>query len=553
MTCRYPVYIRIIKKTYSLALFIIALISISTETQPLKAQSIINKPPNGWHLLDLENDGYYGISLSRGGETFLQNKQAKPVIVAIIDAGADTLHPALNDRLWRNSGEIFNNRKDDDGNGYVDDFFGWNFLGNGLDTNLNVKTDLYEYQRIYLQNRDAFENLTKVDRLKGRKKENYDRWLRAKRKTIEASPAYKASNKMRELKDLMGPADSIIRERVRSVYTGIDLDTLQFDTLDRSLLAAVSMMQFVYSIVEPETNNTVLTKKLDSLINNYNVTDDVALAYTDTLTDYRKKVLGLRRNKGYGNNRVMVGNTMHGTHVAGIIGEITGINESIAKSVSLMILRAVPDGDEHDIDIASAIRYAVDNGATIINMSFGKAFSPEEKLVQKAVRYAARKEVLLVQAAGNDNLDIDTAYNYPTAKYKGRKASNYITVGASSDPKFSESKFLIAPFSNYGKEIVDVFAPGVSIYSAVPDGAYASLSGTSMAAPVVSGLAALLKAVYPELKATELKKLIEDSALKHSESTPMPRKEGNISLKDVSRTGGIINVYEALKMAEDRS
>ena len=258
-------------------------------------------------------------------------------------------------------------------------------------------------------------------------------------------------------------------------------------------------------------------------------------------------------DKFYGNNDVMVSNksALHGTHVSGIIGASrkNGVGmDGVADNVKIMMLRAVPDGDEHDKDIALAIRYAADNGAQVINMSFGKGFSPEKKWIDEAVKYAESKGVLLVHAAGNDAKNIDTTFNYPTpVDLDGKRPGNWITVGASGDPKAGG---VTANFSNFGKSEVDVFAPGVKIYSTVPGGnTYQNLQGTSMASPVVAGLAAFLLEYYPALSAAQVKMVIEKSSNKLTEKVKNPETEEMVSLGDISKSGGLVNAYEAIKLA----
>jgi len=254
----------------------------------------------------------------------------------------------------------------------------------------------------------------------------------------------------------------------------------------------------------------------------------------------------------YGNGDVMASTPFHGTHVSGIIAAARnngkGI-DGIADNVRIMMVRAVPDGDEHDKDIALAIRYAVDNGAKVINMSFGKGFSPEKKWVDDAVKYADEKGVLLVHAAGNDAADVDTAWNFPTpVMLDNERAPNWITVGASGDPKAGG---ITASFSNYGKKEVDVFAPGVKIYSTIPGGdTYGNAQGTSMASPVVAGIAAFLLEYFPTLSPEQVKAVIEESAQKPSMKVDVPGSDGDeVSLSDISRTGGLVNAYEAAKLA----
>ena len=216
-----------------------------------------------------------------------------------------------------------------------------------------------------------------------------------------------------------------------------------------------------------------------------------------------------------------------------------------------MMIRAVPDGDEYDKDIALAIKYAVDNGAKVINMSFGKGLSPEKKWVDSAVRYAELKDVLIVHAAGNDGEDNDTTGNFPNPDLAilHRKATNFITVGASSDPKVSGD--YVGDFSNYGKNSVDIFAPGVKIYSTLPGrSSYGYLRGTSMASPVVAGVAAVIRSYFPALSASQVKYAIEKSAVADQSITvTRPGTKEMIKMTDLCISGGWINAYNAVKVA----
>jgi subtilisin family serine protease len=271
---------------------------------------------------------------------------------------------------------------------------------------------------------------------------------------------------------------------------------------------------------------------------------------------YRQEIVGDNENdindRYYGNNDLSA-TPFHGTHVAGIIAAARNNNkgmDGVADNVKIMMLRAVPDGDEHDKDIALAIRYAVDNGARVVNMSFGKDFSPQKKWVDEAVKYAESKDVLLIHAAGNDGKDIDSADNYPNAVIKstGERAKNWINVGASGD---DQAGGLTASFSNYGKNEVDVFAPGVRIYSTIPGGnTYGNAQGTSMASPVVTGTAAFLMSYFPDLSAIQIKQVIEESAQVPADTVRKPGSDEMVKLKEISKTGGVINAFEAAKLAE---
>ena len=212
-----------------------------------------------------------------------------------------------------------------------------------------------------------------------------------------------------------------------------------------------------------------------------------------------------------------------------------------------MILRAVPDGDERDKDVANSIRYATDNGAKVINMSFGKAYSYDKSAVDAAVKYAASKDVLLVHAAGNDGVNNDKVPHYPSNQFlDGTSSSNWIEVGASS---YSNN---VASFSNYGKKVVDLFAPGVAIYSTAPGNKYRNLQGTSMAAPVAAGVATLLRSYFPELSAAQVKNIMMKSVVKMPDKVELPGKEDKakmVKLKKLCVSGGVVNAYNAVELA----
>ncbi len=532
--------IRLMKRTTFLA--ILGMVSTS-----LLAQK--DDVPKGWHMLDKTTSGYYGISVDKA-YSFVKAKKlkSKTVIVAVIDSGIDTAHEDLRAILWKNSKEIPGNGIDDDKNGYVDDIYGWNFLG-GKD-NKNVEQDSYEAARVYHQFKTKYA-YQEVDPSKLNKEElfEYDMWKRSKEEIVgEVDP--EEVKQVRSMSKLLNAGDSVIRKELgKQEYNCKDLSSYTTNNV-----SAQKVKDILTRICKANDNEEISNQDiLDQLKGDLEKME----ASETAPKDYRSAVVMDNYNdfndKFYGNNDVMVSNksALHGTHVSGIIAASrkNGVGmDGIADNVKIMMLRAVPDGDEHDKDIALAIRYAVDNGAQVINMSFGKSFSPEKKWVDDAVKYAESKGVLLVHAAGNDAKNLDTTHNYPTPQLlDGTRPSNWITVGASGDPKAGG---LTANFSNYGKKEVDVFAPGVKIYATVPGGnTYRDLQGTSMASPVVAGLAAFILEYYPNLSAAQVKMVIEKSSKKPLVDVKNPGGDDMVKLSELSRAGGIINAYEAIKLA----
>ncbi len=506
--------------------------------------------PKGWHMLDKTKDGYQGISISQAYD-FVKTKKLKSntVIVAVIDSGVDTLHEDLKSILWKNTKEIPGNGIDDDKNGYVDDIYGWNFLG-GRDGR-NVEQDSYEAARVYHKFKEKWEAKGNVNlsSLSPDEAFEYQSWVRAKQEIVgEVNP--EEVRQLRRMSKTMKAGDSIIRNDIKKEeYSCKDLASYT-----SAVMSAQQTRDILVRICKANDNEEITNQQiLDQLEGDLNKMEASEIAPKKYRDDIVKDNYDDFNDKFYGNNNVMVSNksALHGTHVSGIIGAIRENGkgmDGVADNVRIMTLRAVPDGDEHDKDIALAIRYAVDNGARVINMSFGKSFSPEKKWVDEAVKYAESKGVLLVHAAGNDAKNLDTTYNYPTPQLlDGTRPKNWITVGASGDPKAGG---LTAGFSNYGKKEVDVFAPGVKIYSTVPGGnTYQNLQGTSMASPVVAGLAAFIMSYYPTLSASQVKTIIEKSSKDPGTDVKNPGNDEMVKLSELSRSGGIINAYEAMKLA----
>lgn len=508
--------------------------------------------PKGWHLLDKAKDGYSGISLDKAYE-FVKSKniKSKTVVVAVIDSGIDTLHEDLKTILWVNPKEIPGNGIDDDKNGYIDDVHGWNFLGSK--DGRNLKQDSYEGARVYHKYKSKFENADPTT-LSGEDAELYKMWAKAKAK-IEGDSGGGADLFM--LKTALKNAeksDSVIRIGMKKdVYTGNDLDTFSAVTQAEKNAKA----GFLYLFRANKMMETTNKEFIDGFGEYVNMESKKAEAKDKAPENFRAAITGDNEDdindKFYGNADVMASTPFHGTHVAGIIGAIRGNGvgiDGVADNVRIMAVRAVPDGDEHDKDIALAIRYAVDNGAQIINMSFGKDYSPNKKWVDEAVQYANSKGVLLVHAAGNDAKDVDVEDNFPSPVYQEKskgKADNWITVGASGD---DAAGGLTASFSNYGKKEVDVFAPGVKIYSTIPGGnTYGDAQGTSMASPVVAGTAAFLKSYFPKLTPKQLKYCIEKSVQAPAGNVKKPGTDEMVPMNELALNGGVINVYEAAKIA----
>ncbi|RYZ21726.1 MAG: peptidase S8 [Chitinophagaceae bacterium] len=527
-----------------LSLLLALLATGSTLTISAQEKAATKGTLNGWHLKDKASDGYYGISLDKAYQ-FVKGRSSKTVVVAVIDSGIDTTHEDLRPVLWTNPGEIPGNGIDDDKNGYPDDVHGWNWLG-GRDGR-NVKVDSDEGARFYHQYKSRFESAD-PSTFSPEDQKLYAEWKRAKA-SVEGDADPNEIMMLKRMYPVLKRGDSLIAAELKKpVFTGNDLKTYKPTGME------TQMAYSVYMSISEQNNKYDITNHeiLDELEGQLRKGDALTQAPQNYRGDITKDNENDLTDLNYGNNDIMASTPMHGTHVSGIIGAVRGNGkgiDGIADNVRIMTLRVVPDGDEHDKDIALAIRYAADNGAKIINMSFGKNFSPHKDWIDDAVRYAQSKGVLLVHAAGNSSRNLDADYNFPTSMLlDSTRARTWITVDASGDPA---NGGLVASFSNYGKKETDLFAPGVDIYATLPGGdTYGNLSGTSMASPVTAGVAAFLLGYYPNLSAAQLKYVIENSVVKNDMKVKKPGTKDMVPFSELSRTGGMVNAFEAVKLAD---
>ena len=528
---------------YLLSLLIVLLVGGSSFSQNSKLEI-----PKNWHTQNQDSTGIYGISLDKA-YGFINSKKikSKQVVVAVIDSGIDTLHEDLKSVLWTNPKEIPYNGIDDDKNGYIDDVHGWNFLG-GKDGR-NVKKDSYEAARVYNKLKLKFENLT-VDesKLSESEKIEWANFNKTKQRLVgDINPEEIAF--IKKLMPVFLKGDSVITKDLgKKEYNCKDLDKYVTTNADAKKTKMFLLQLCKGNGTDDITNNQIIDE-FDGQIRKSEAADHAPEEYRKLIVQDDESNIN---DRNYGNNDLMAANPFHGTHCAGIIAAVRNNKigmDGIADNVKIMMVRAVPDGDEHDKDIALAIRYAVDNGAQVISMSFGKEFSPEKQWVDEAVQYAEKMGVLLVHAAGNDGKNVDTTDNFPSPIYKAtnKKATNWITVGASGDPS---NGGIAANFSNYGKKEVDIFAPGVQIYSTMPGGdKYGEASGTSMACPVVAGTAALIMSYYPTLSAQQIKYVIEKSANQINEVVKQPGSDLTVPFNELSKSGGLLNAYSAIQLA----
>lgn len=527
-------------------LFILTTFSIIS----LNAQDV----PKDWHLLDAKDDGFPGISLGKAYD-YLKKEGKKPtrVIVAVLDSGLDIEHEDLATVLWANTDEVANNEKDDDGNGYVDDLHGWNFIGNKEGESLDAAT--LGVTRLYKKYLKQFEGKNKFD-IDETQKEEYLEFLIHKetfeREQKELKERIENNGKEYDFfNQLIPPLQAAVGKRIFSArelrskkLKGADLNNKRenfFRIIERNKEKKLTSEKLIKHYEDIAERMNELNTRLKF---NYSLDFDGRDLIKDDFTNMKEI--------GYGNADVTV-RSEHGTHVSGIIGAKRGNKlgiDGIADNVSIMPVRTTPMGDEYDKDVANGIRYAVDNGARVINMSFGKSYSPFKEVVDAAVKYAEKKGVLMVHGSGNSSKNTDYYYNFPSPLMQdGTVVSNWLEIGAIS-PDMNEE--MPANFSNYGKASVDIFAPGVDIYATLPQSKYDTRSGTSMASPVVAGVAAMLFSYFPELTAIEVAAIIMESGETYQQYVLQPGTKKRVPFSSLSKTGKVVNAFNAVKLANEK-
>ncbi|MEO6548761.1 MAG: S8 family serine peptidase [Ferruginibacter sp.] len=526
----------------SISFLFLILVQVSSQSIPLQ----------GWHLQDRKASGYNGISLD-DAYRFLTEKKLKstPVIVAILDDGIDTAHEDLRHVLWTNLKEIAGNGIDDDGNGYIDDVHGWNFLGNK--DGRNVVANSSEWIRVYWRYKAKYEGkLIDTSQYDQREKYEYAMWQKARSGVVGKGMKEDQLNNLQTYLANASFCDSVLQPRFsKNEFTATELTAYKpVDKMEKQV-KEFFLDLFKQFTMPGATNHFVMEEFRKYVIGELRRASGDKIPPEDSRHDITGDDEKSEANRLYGNANISNGELMHGSHVAGIIGADRNNGKGIkgiADNVLIMMVRTSADGDEFDKDIATGIRYAVDNGAKVINMSFGKSLSPDKKMIDEAAKYALSKDVLLVQAAGNSKRNIDAFDNFPNPQYlfTDSIAPNWITVGA------SDTAAKAADFSNYGNKLVNVFAPGVAIYSSVPGGdKYMSWDGTSMASPVVAGVAALIRSYFPTLHAAEIKKVIEQSVTIPTIATLQPGTTDKVTMNKLCSSGGIVNAYHAVKLAAD--
>jgi|UniRef100_UPI004049E641 subtilisin family serine protease len=532
---------RIGKLVYTAFLLLLPFLTFSQNSKD-------EKPKDNWQNLDLKSDGVFGISTEKAYNELLKGKKSSPVIVAIIDGGIDEEHEDLKKVMWVNTKEIPGNGIDDDKNGYIDDMNGWNFIGSAKD---NIHHDNMELIRLINKYQPKYASALNSTPFNEKERKEFQLYQK-----LVTDYMAKLQSAQMGLQNTM-----MIKKYLDEITSSMNNQNPTVDDL-KNFKPSNDMQSQVIKFIKPEIKKTDFKKFYEELLDGIKHYGTQVKYHLNVDFDPRKDSVGDDYSNSneqiYGNNDITGPDAEHGTHVAGIVSAIRtndiGI-KGVANNVRIMGVRTVPDGDERDKDVANAIRYSVDNGAKILNMSFGKSYAWDKKVVDEAIKYAVSKGVLLVHAAGNDSKNTEKEDNFPTRLFTDSTgvtmgtADSWIEVGATG---WTNDEDLVATFSNFGGKTVDVFAPGVKINSTMPGSKYKENDGTSMAAPVVSGLAALIWSHYPKFTAFQVKNIIMKSVTMVEQKVKIKEDGDNkrVLLSEISVSGGIVNAYNALLLAE---
>ncbi|MFT5891755.1 MAG: cell wall-associated protease [Dokdonia sp.] len=526
---------------------LVTVVQANVDSNPLKVSPLTEAQEKSWGTKDLIKDTIPGMSVEKTYTEILPEKSGTQTIVAVIDSGIDINHEDLKNVIWTNPKEIAGNGKDDDNNGYVDDIHGWNFLG-------DIETEQLELARIIDRYDTVFKGKTVAQIPSNRKKifNTYQKARTERNRKYGELQAFK-QDRTQILKQVKASHNIVSKKIGKETYTLKELKAIQNPSEEMQNHMAFLSQMFQYEDTIPTFIKNIEgdLAQIEDQLKNYGLQGNYRKVLGDNPYDIT--------DTSYGNNNVIGPDpegASHGTHVGGIIAAQRdngiGLNGVANSTIKLMVLRAVPSGDEYDKDIALAIRYAVDNGAKVINTSFGKYYAQNPEWVYDAIQYAAKNDVLIVNAAGNEALNLDDPSNrvYPNDQLDNTSemSDTFLTIGALDDTYGGE---IVASFSNYGKSNVDIFAPGEHIWSTTPNNNYEFKGGTSMAAPNVAGIAAMLRSYYPKIKAKRIKQIIMSSGLPITNAVIIggdPSKRAKFN--ELSKSGKIANMYNAFKLAE---
>ena len=561
-------------KKYFLLLMASACISVANaqlvkqNDQGEKKQSDLD-----WYNCSFDKDNVYGAEVNKAYDFLKGKKMKKRPVVALIGSGIDVEHEDLKQAIWFNPKEKADG-KDNDKNGLVDDINGWNFLG-GKDGQV-MESTMREGDREFLRLKDKYadymfdgkdyykiinEKMTKVPAPENVDEFNYYRFNVMPESPIAGS--YGGWVLVQAVKEYAAKFDKMMRERFpNKELTQEDFNICYDPKAPRDSLAEVAFMVCAYgfSIYQTDKWDAVYAGiKSGAQIQQSQAEYEAKVKQFGS--DGRATIIGdnyldINDNK-YGNNVLLTTDASIGTMEAGIIAgkRDNGLGgNGIMDQAEIMTLRVSANGEPYLKDIALAIRYAVDHGADVILLPVQNSLYPEDqkKWISEALEYAESKGVLAITPAWEASQDLSKDIYFPNRWMTGKKELTNLMVVSSSDKEGNPSMT-----SNYGAKEVDLYAPGIDIYSTYTGDTYQTGTGIGLAAATTVGVAALLKAYYPQLTGTQIRNILLESVTsrKDVEVEKGIRVNGQASqdlflFGDLCLSGGILNAYQAVVAAD---
>lgn len=560
----------------------LSLFANMTYAQLLKNGSSNDKKQSDldWFNCSFDKDGIYGAEVNKAYDFLKDKKIKKRPVVAIIGTGLDIEHEDLKDAIWKNPKEKKINGKDNDKNGYIDDIHGWNFLG-GKDGTVMEKTmeeGDREFIRLfdkgygkYFYDGENFYQMINDKKTKVPAPDNMNEYRYYVNRVLSES-RIAGSYGGYQLSYLIRDYGKHFDRMMRAKYPNQELTQKEFGicydpkAAKRDSLSEVAFMIYIMGFTVSQTDSW------DVVHNAIKSGDQITMAkeeYEKAMQQYgndgRKEIVGDNyldlNDYKYGNNVLLTSDAFAGTMLGGIIAANRendwGMN-GIMDKAELMTLRVkANEGEPYLKDVVLAIRYAVDNHADIIMLPQQATLYPDnqKKWVDEALKYAESKGVLVVVPTREYSVDMAKMEFYPNRWMTGEKELTNLMIVASSDKNGNPSMS-----SNYGAKEVDLFAPGTDVYSSYTGDTYQKASGAGLAAAATVGVAALIKAYYPELSGSQIRNLLIKSVTSRADA----EVEKGIRVKDrvtqdlflfgdLCLSKGILNAYNAVIAADKMS
>lgn len=561
------------KKYFLLLLVCIGMANVNAQLIKQDNQARKKQSDLDWYNCSFGEDGVYGAEVNKAYEFLKGKKVKKRPVVALIGTGLDVEHEDLKQAIWVNPGEQADG-KDRDKNGFIDDINGWNFLGgkNGQVMERLIQEGDREFLRLkdkyadYITSNGEFFKIIDGKRVKVSAPENLSEYSYYKNVVMPESQLARIYGGW-NMAYVIAEYGQKFKEDLRAKFPGQRITLQEFQTCYDPNAPQDTLSDVTFTLIA----TAFQLYKTDDLDFVYKTFVETGVArgkesYEEALKAYgydgRKDIVGddylnINDNK-YGNNVLLTSDAGLGTMQGGIIGGKRGNglgNDGIMDEAEIMALRVTASGGEPYIkDMVLAIRYAADHGVDIIVLPQQNTLYPDgqKEWMIEALRYAESKGILVIVPAWELSQDLAKQTFYPNRRMTGDKELTNLMVISSSDKEGNPSLN-----ANYGAKELDLFAPGINIYSAYTGDTYQIGSGVGLASASVAGVAALIKAYYPHLTGSQIRDILLESVtsrkgveVEKGIEVDGKQTQDLFLFDDLCLSGGILNAYQAIMAAD---